>query len=236
VAGAPDLAAFLIAQRAAIGAALAQRLGPAAPGPGAPEAEVLRRFRSFASAALMRGSADPPALDGLRAHERRVVALLDTWVAAAADLAGTHGPRLSEALRPLLEQFLAALRQTASGRRARGAPRARRAVMAAIDRIADAFLALDADDASIVDANPAAGSLLGVARDALLGVDALSFVPDAQRDGWQVELDAVSEGAEPRRFATRVRDARGRELPVDCSVTRFATRERTLALVLARPA
>jgi PAS domain S-box-containing protein len=107
--------------------------------------------------------------------------------------------------------------------------------MAAIDRVCDAFLALDIEDGRIVDANPAAGALLGVARDALLGVDALSFVPDAQRDGWWVELDAVSEGAEPRRFATCVRDVRGRELPVECSVTRFATRERTLALVLARP-
>jgi len=236
VAGAPELAAFLIERRAAISTALSERLGPAAPGPGAPESEVLRRFRSFASSALMRGSADPPALDGLRANERRVGALLDAWVAAAVDLAEREGDRLRSALQPLLDQFHAALRQTAGGRRARGAPRTRRAVMAAIDRVSDAFLALDADDARIVDANPAAGSLLGVARDALLGVDALSFVPDAQRDGWQVELDAVSEGAEPRRFATRVRDAKGRELPVECSVTRFATRDRTLALVLARPA
>ena len=46
-----------------------------------------------------------------------------------------------------------------------------------------------------------------MARDALLGVDALSFVPDGARDGWWVELDAVTEGTEPRRFATRVRDA-----------------------------
>jgi PAS domain S-box-containing protein len=236
VSGAPDLAAFLIARRAAIETALAQRLGPAAPGPASAEAEVLRRFRSFASAALMRGAADPPALDGLRASERRASALLDAWVAAAVDLSGAEGARLRDALTPLLQQFQTALRQTGSGRRARGGPRVRRAVMAAIDRVADAFLALDAEDARIVDANPAAGSLLGVARDALLGVDALSFVPDAARDGWWVELDAVSEGAEPRRFATRVRDATGRELPVDCSVTRFATRERTLALVVARPA
>jgi PAS domain S-box-containing protein len=237
VAGAPELASFLIARRAAIETALVQRLGPAAPGPGSPESEVLRRFRSYAAAALMRGSADPPALDGLRSSERRAVALLEAWVGAATDLAEVQGERLRAELAPLLARFHGALRQTASGRRARGgaAVRSRRAVMAAIDRVCDAFLALDIEDGRIVDANPAAGSLLGVARDALLGVDALSFVPDAQRDGWWVELDAVSEGAEPRRFATCVRDVRGRELPVECSVTRFATRERTLALVLARP-
>jgi PAS domain S-box-containing protein len=235
VSGAPDLAAFLIARRAAIETTLAQRLGPAAPSPASAEAEVLRRFRSFAASALMRGSADPPSLDGLRGSERRASALLDAWVAAASALADPESARLREALVPLLEQFQGALRQTTSGRRARGGPRVRRAVMAAIDRVADAFLALDTEDGRIVDANPAAGSLLGVARDALLGVDALSFVPDGARDGWWVELDAVTEGTEPRRFATRVRDASGRELPVDCSVTRFTTRERTLALVVARP-
>jgi PAS domain S-box-containing protein len=107
--------------------------------------------------------------------------------------------------------------------------------MAAIDRVADSFLAVDTDTGRIVDANPAAGSLLGLARDALLGVDALSFVPELQREGWWTELDAMTEGAEPRCFASSLCDASGREIPVDCSVTCFATRNRTLALVLARP-
>ncbi len=107
--------------------------------------------------------------------------------------------------------------------------------MAAIDRIADGFLALDAYTGNIVDANPAAGSLLGVARDALLGVDADAFIPESGRENWRVEIDAIVEGAEPRRFESRLRDKTGREIRVDCSVTRFATRDRTLALVLVRP-
>jgi hypothetical protein len=45
----------------------------------------------------------------------------------------------------------------------------------------------------------------------------------------------VSEGAEPRRFRANLQDAGGRALAVDATVTRFATRARTLALVIARP-
>jgi PAS domain S-box-containing protein len=233
----PELASFLILRRAQIEAVMATRLGPAAPAPGAPESEVLRRFRSFAAAALRKGETAPPALEGIEASERRTAAVLDAWAIAAREVAGDGGPALGAALAPLLQQFRTALQQTRRGRTARGTPRAqRRAVVAAIDRIADAFLAVDADDGRIVDANPAAGALLGVARDALLGVEALSFVPDAQRDAWWVELDAVTEGAEPRRFRSRLREAGGRELPVDCSITRFASRGRPVALVVARPA
>ena len=106
---------------------------------------------------------------------------------------------------------------------------------AAIDRVADGFLALETDTGRIVDANPAAGALLGVARDALLGVDAMTFVPPERHSAWWGELDGMAEGGEPRRFDDRLRDAHGREVPVSCSLTRFATRGRTLALLLARP-
>jgi PAS domain S-box-containing protein len=236
VAGNPELASFLITRRAQIEAVMASRLGPAAPGPGSAETEVLRRFRSFAASALRHGSAAEPALDGLRANERRTAALLDAWAHSAAEVAGEAGDRLAGELAPLLARFRTSLKQTGTGRRAKGAPRSRRrAVMAAIDRVCDAFFALDANDANIVDANPAAGALLGLARDALLGIDALSFVPESERGAWWTELDAVVEGAEPRRFRSCLRDASGTPIPVDCSVTRFARRDRPLALVVARP-
>lgn len=215
---------------------MCHRLGPAAPGAGSPETELLRRFRSFAASALRRGEAAPPALDGLRPNQRRATALLESWTDAAAEVAGEAGDTLRCALDPLLQHFRTSMRQTGSGRRARGAPRTRRAVVAAIDRIADVFLAVDADSGRILDANPAAGALLGVARDALLGVEALSFVPTSLHDAWWTELDAVTEGSEPRHFGSALKDVEGRELPVQCSVTRFATRSMTLALVVARPA
>lgn len=232
----PQLAAWLVSRRSEIERILATRLGPAAPRPGADETEVLRRFRSFAALSLQRGLATQPALDGLRANERRVSALLAAWSEAAREVAGAEAEGLKQALDPLLSSFYAALRTTHSGRRKSGAPRSRRAVAAAIDRVADAFLAVDAENGSLVDANPAAGALLGVARDALLGVDAMSFVPESDRPAWWTELDAVTEAAEPRRFRGALRDAQGALVPVDCTVTRFSTRQRTLALIVARPA
>jgi PAS domain S-box-containing protein len=232
----PQLAAWLVARRADIDRAVSARLGAAAPRPGAEETEVLRRFRSFASSALLRGDEAQPALDGIRCNERRVQALLAAWVEVATEVAGSDGKLVHEALKPLLARFQSNLRTTTVGRTRRGAPRARRrAVVAAIDRVSDAFLAVDAQNARVVDANPAAGALLGVARDALLGVDAMGFVPRPVQDSWWVELDAVSEDAEPRRFRGELQDAQGTAIPVECSVTRFSTRERTLALIVARP-
>jgi PAS domain-containing protein len=232
----PALASWLISQRQQIEQVMADKLGPARPEPGAAEAEVLRRFRSFAASALQRGHAAEPALDGLRGSERRVLALLAAWSQAAAEVAGERGAAVSEALAPLLERFRNALRSTGSARRARGAPRGnRRAVVAAIDRVCDAFLAIDADSGRFVDANPAAGALLGVARDALLGVEASAFIEASAQADWSTALEAMTEGAELRRFPLRLRDASGATIAVDCTATRFATRERTLALVLARP-
>ena len=239
MAAAPELASFLITRRSQIDAVMNQRLGPAAPGPGSAETEVLRRFRSFAASALRRGDeVAEPAIDGLQANERRSAALIDSWAEAAAEVAGgagANGTSVRDALSPLIQRFQTLLKQTGRGRRAKGAPRSRRrAVSAAIDRVSDLFLAVDANTGKIVDANPAAGALLGVARDALLGVDALSFVPELQHPTWWVEFDAVTEGSEPRRFEASLRDVHGRDVSVDCSITRFATRSRTLALIVAR--
>lgn len=233
--GNEDLAGWLIVRRADIEGVLSARLGPARPDPAGPESEVLRRFRSFAASALRRGGAAQPALEGIIANEKRVSALLTAWVDAAAQVAGPDGAGIRSALLPWLKTFQASLRTSAVGRGRSGAPRTqRRAVNAAIDRIADAFLAVDADTGQVVDANPAAGALLGVVRDALLGLEAAAFVAESSRPRFQGELDAVTEGAEPRRFRGALRDAQGGEVPVDCSVTAFSTRDRTLALILAR--
>ena len=191
----------------------------------------------FAASALQKGVPPQPSLDGLRIDERRAFALLATWIEAAEGVAGHRADTIRSALEPLLRDFRNSVRTTGAGRRKSGAPRTkRRAVMAAIDRVADSFFAVDADSGEILDANPAAGALLGVNRDALLGVDAMSFVPVGDRDSWWTEIDAMTEGAEARRFAASLMDASGIEISVECSITRFATRGRTLALIVARPA
>jgi PAS domain S-box-containing protein len=231
-----ELAAWLLARRKAIETAGAERLGAALPAPPA-EAEALRRFRTFVLLALSQDSEPSPALEGVRTGERRMRRWLEAWVDAAADAAGPDAEAVRLRLAPLRERFLLALRETAVARRASGAPvpSRRRVVSAAIDRVCDAFLAIDAETGAIADANPAAGALLGTTRDHLLGGDAMAYVPAEARDAWWAQLDAVSEGTEPRRFRGNLLDAGGRTLAVDATVTRFATRARTLALVVARP-
>jgi len=237
VQGGRALAGWLLTRRAAIGGELRDRLGGTTPAGGAAEAEALRRFRSFVLLALTQGEEAAPSLEGLRTDPRRARRLIEAWLDAAAQVAGPDQAGVREALSPLLERFVLALRETGRARRASGAPVAgrRRAVSAAIDRVCDAFLAIDAETGAIADANPAAGALLGTTRDRLLGADAMEYVPADGRALWWTQLDAVSEGSEPRRFRACLQDAGGRPLAVDASVTRFSTRSRTLALILARP-
>jgi PAS domain-containing protein len=216
---------------------MAGRLGPAAPLAAAPESEALRRFRSFASASLIRGKAPPPPLDGLRINERRVMALLEAWLESALRISQPdQREQTRAALQPLMDHFRLAIRSSNTGRRSRGAPRAkRRAVVAAIDRVADAFLAVDADTGKIEDANPAAGALLGIDRDALLGVDAMAFVPKSDHSAWWSRLDAIAEGSETQHFDGSLLDTGGAPVGFAASATRFSTRGRTLALILMRP-
>jgi PAS domain S-box-containing protein len=235
VSGGRALAGWLLARRGAIEAALRAEGGALAHA-GAAEAEALRRFRSYLMLSLAQDAPATPSLEGLRTGERRMRRLLGAWLAAAANEAGPEAAGLRSALEPFAERFLLALRETSHARRASGAPLPshRRAVSAAIDRVCDAFFAIDVETGAIADANPAAGALLGTTRDQLLGADAMTFVPEGERESWWTELDAVSEGAEPRRFHGTLRDSGGRALAVDATLTRFATRSRTLALVLAR--
>ncbi len=231
----PALAAWLVVRRRDIDRVFSQRLGLATPRASAPESEALRRFRVFAAGSLEDGALKVPALDGLRVDEARVGALLVAWCDSAAEVAGEDGPALRHAMMPLVTAFRTALRATAPEREKSGTPRAnRRAVVAAIDRVADVFLALDTADGRIVDANPAAGAFFRATRDGLVDTDAMRFVPDTEQPRWWTEFEAISEGSEPRRFRTRLRDGSGIEAGVEASVTRFATRDRTIALFVMR--
>ncbi len=230
-----EWASFLVTRRAAIERALAARLGEGFPSASAPEAEALRRFRSFASARLRRADAASPALDGLRVDAAATARLVEAWCDVAAEHAGGRGSELAGLLAPLADRFRTALLGTELAHEARRATRIpRRAVIGAIDRIADPFLAIDVEDGSIADANPAAATLLRVSREDLLGKAAAGFVAGDARERWSAELDALVESAAPRRFATRLVDARGDGVAVEIHATRFASRDRVLAVVVAR--
>jgi PAS domain S-box-containing protein len=230
-----EWASFLVTRRAAIDRALAARLGDGRPRASAPETEALRRFRSFAAARLRHASAGEPALDGLRVDPAAAAALVDAWCGVAEEAAGPRAAELRALLAPLRDRFRGALLGVESAHAARHAPRVpRRAVAGAIDRIADAFLAIDLDDGAIADANPAAASLLGAAREDLLGAAALSRVAPGSRARWAAELEALVESAAPRRFEAELLDAHGAAIAVDVHATRVATRDRVLAVVVAR--
>ena len=231
-----DLANWLISTRLDIERAMQKRLGAAAPAASGPEAETLRRFRTFVSTALTRGEAPRPVLDGLRPNERRVMALLTCWSEAACELAGPDADTVAAHLAPLLDAFRLSIRTTGSKRKTSGKPRAsRRAITAAIDRIADLFFAVDVDTGEILDANPAAGASLGVARDALLGIEFNAFVPADLQGPWWTALDALAEGQETFVFLASMQDRDGRRLRLEASATRTLVRNRVLALIVARP-
>jgi len=233
----PELAKWLVRQRREIDQSLARAGRVPIPAASSPEFEALRRFRSFAASCLLRGERPAPSLDGLKLDDETLRALLVAWCDAAGSVAGPSRSDLTrEALTPLATHFCAALRGTQRSRRKRGAVRTgRRAVLAAIDRIADAFLAIDPDTGRIVDANPAAGALLGLQRDALLENNLAAFLAGPDAEEWAAQIDAVAEGGESVRFRASLKDEGGLQIPLDVQVTRHATRQRTLALVVARP-
>ena len=121
-----DLANWLMAKRVEIERVMQARLGAAAPAASGPEAETLRRFRTFVSTALVRGAAPRPVLEGLRPNERRVMALLACRAEVASEMAGPDRALVIETLRPLIEHFRFAIRTTGQTRKTSGPPRASR--------------------------------------------------------------------------------------------------------------
>ena len=230
-----EWASWIVTRRAAIDRALAERLGEAMPDVAAPETEALRRFRSFAGARLRRDDAGPPALDGLRVDAVATTRLVQGWCRVAEEVAGARGAELRMLLDPLAAHFQNALVGHELASEARKAPRiGRRAVSGAIDRIADAFVAIDVDAGTIADANPAAATLLRVGREELIGRPIADFCSPAARSMWSAELESLLESATPRRFRTALVDALGTSHAVEILATRLATRDRVLALLVAR--
>ena len=231
-----EWATFLVVRRTAIDQKLALRRGAELPGPATPEVEALRRFRSFAASSLRRGDSAAPALDGLRVDAMVVARLVEDWCQAAGELAGERRDDLRQRLDPLVARFRSALIGTELANEARRTPRTqRRAVAGAIDRIADAFLAVDLDSLAIADANPAAVALLRLPRETLVGGEMVKFLAPDARDAWVAALEPLLESATPRRFCATLVDARGDQVAVEIHATRLETRERVLALVVARP-
>ncbi|MCX5737352.1 MAG: PAS domain-containing protein, partial [Proteobacteria bacterium] len=97
------------------------------------------------------------------------------------------------------------------------------------------FLAIDIESLAIADANPAAAALLRLPRETLVGGEMVKFLAPDARDAWVAALEPLLESAAPRRFCATLVDARGDQVAVEIHATRLETRERVLALVVARP-
>ena len=143
---------------------LRDRLGGTAPAGGAPEAEALRRFRSFLLLALTPGRGGDAVARGAP-YRRAPCAAPDRGLARSRGAGGWRRPGApcARRLTPLLERFVLALRETGRARRASGAPVAgqRRAVSAAIDRVGDAFFAIDAETGADRRREPGGGGAPG---------------------------------------------------------------------------
>ncbi len=200
------------------------------------ESETLRRFRSFATASLRHGEIGEPALDGVRVEPDRALLWVGRWCEAAVAAAGERGDLLDAALTPLRQRFATGLRgQQLSRRATRAKPAKRRAVSGAIDRVADAFLAVDLDSGEIADANPAALALLGVERELLLGRRATRHIDRDSRELWTERLESLGESGEGQRFRVIWRDEFLSPVAVDVNAAPHLTRRRRLALLTARP-
>jgi hypothetical protein len=61
-------------------------------------------------------------------------------------------------------------------------------------------------------------------------------VSSREKDRFWQHLDSMTENNDTLYFSTTLRDAEGNEIEVAVSASTFATRTRTLALLLTRPA
>jgi PAS domain S-box-containing protein len=237
------VALHLDRHRAAIEAEVNRRLGRAEPAPEA-RLEIVRRFRSFCRLASVDWAMARPSLEGLAGHSCDG---LETAVRIAAESAAGSGLDAEQAslLGALSERFRAGIRRqlkpedfephvAAPERRKRA--NAGKRVRAAIDRIDDAYLALNLDDGRIFDLNPAAEALLGAEANALLDRELADWIEPGDRAGYaslEARLDA-GESAPPMRLRFRRRD--GEAVAGEVSVAGHTIAGRRLAIFVVRSA
>ena len=240
-AAAREAALFLDRFRATIQAEVDRRMARSLP-PPASRAEIVRRFRSFCRLASIHPEAARPALDGLGGNSPTG---LERAVSIAVDVACECGPEpeVARALRELESRFRTGLRRTMQPepreqrRRGRGSlrvPNAGRRVRSAIDRIGDAYVALNLDTGLIYDTNPAAETLFALEAEKLLGRALCDLVHAEDRIQFrdlEARLDA-GEDAGPLEMGF----ARpgGERIAVELTVSNHTIAGKRLAIFVAR--
>jgi PAS domain S-box-containing protein len=239
-----SIALHLDRHRTAIEGEVDRRLGRAEPPPEA-RAEIVRRFRSFCRLASVDWNIARPSLEGLAGQSCDG---LENAVRVATEAAVTCGldPAGGELLAMLSERFRSGIRRQLRPEDFEpSAPRARerrkranagKRVRAAIDRIDDAYIALNLEDGRIFDVNPATEALLGAETNALLDHEFCDWIAPADRGQYQsleARLDA-GESAPPTLLSFRRRS--GEPVAAEVSVAAHTISGRRLAIFVVRPA
>jgi len=186
--------------RSAIEAEVNRRLGAAKPAPDA-RAEIIRRFRTYCRLASLGTGTARPSLDGLGGNEPSA---LERALSVTVEIAIECGPapEIATALRRMENQFRAGIRrimQPLESRKKRKGrrhmPNAGKRVRSAIDRIGDAYLALNLDTGNLFDVNPAAETLLATEATKLIDRSFEQLIAPADRQSYR-DLEARLDAGE----------------------------------------
>ncbi len=231
---------FLDRFRGTIEDEIDRRLGRGEPPPEA-RLEVVRRFRSFVRLASVDLDAARPSLDGLGGNSP---AGLEKAIEVAVDVACLCDPppAVQQALRVLEARFRTGIRRIMrpsepERKQRRGRRRALhggKRVRAAIDRIGDAYLALDLETGRLADLNPAAEALLGTPAVTVIEKPFADLIEPEARPAFgdlEARLDADEETAP---FSLALRRGEGNAVPVEVSVASHTISGRRLAIFIAR--
>ncbi len=225
--------------RSAIEAEVDRRMGGAQPTPAA-RAEIIRRFRTYCRLASLDSNAARPSLDGLGGNEP---AALERALSVAVEIAIECGPEpeVAGALRRMEQQFRAAIRRlmlpVESRKQRKGRrrmPNAGKRVRAAIDRISDAYVALNLDTGKIFDVNPAAEALLGADVAKLLDQSFEKLIAAQDRQFYS-DLEArLDAGEDSGPIEIVLERPNGDFVRVECLISLHTIASKRLAIFTAR--
>lgn len=216
-----------------------RRMGRGEPTPAA-RAEIVRRFRTFCRLASFDMHAARPSLDGLGGQDPPG---LERAVSIAVEVAIECCPpdHVKQPLRDLELRFRAGIRHLMTPKEERRprkgrrkTPNAGKRVRAAIDRIADSFVAVCLDTGTIYDVNPAAETLLGIDAEKLLKRPFIDLLPASARADFQ-SLEARLDAGEDSSVESMVFNrGDGGTVRAEVSVANHTIGSKRLAIFIAR--